>query len=816
MKALILLFAALPAFASGPVQIVNVGGLEPSIALEWTEPLERLLPLSPGMALDGIDTRAVSVRGRKYAFETRTSGGEVDALESPDGFLVFLPGRPDLLERFAAESGNDADLPPLKRRKARLSQDSVQILGSTPVADEERAELATVYRLRVDGSPVRAVFFSRSKGGLGRAAAVLKDHGTRIVADAGRARLGNADPETLERLGLQVDGVGEAELRRLDRTRDYMKSHPNGTRYLSANLPDQGFEPYLVIERNGSRVGFFALTDPDLARRYKLDAEDPLSAARRTVLALRGKADVIVALSGLPPEQTGRLSRRLKGVDLWLESPAQGLENDEILASGGVLRTATVLDDSVPDSPGFPQFPAASYDLSKSTEPPLIPAADKIFPVGGGHPLRLSSLDFWTFAAAVLADLRKAEVGVFPVVELPAVTAGGVGEAEAAGWFDGDDELVTFILPGGALQQLTGENGLALGGVEHGHVHGVPIDWMQNYRMAAPASLLRGASPSSALNQAQEVESLGPLKPPMLAEMRRLAARWSPERYAGAMQGKPERERPYWTLNLRELAFNFTQTRVVKDQAAFARTPSGRVQGYDEVLIGSALRLDAERRARGHKWTNTAETEFAESTLQPPGQPRVIDYPANRISLMTTETERWKHFPVHWLGESLGPTIGLSYDGQVRKGVYAERRAQSVGFLPGFEIYDGSLVRSLALTGNFQRDYSRRTPHSNYGARARALVEKRLGQGSRATSIQSQFWFNYFFKTPREEASDLRFEGNARLKLQLPVGKYFSIAPFIDIDWFKLRGAPLNGYSLMAGVSLGFEPRIWKPGYERF
>jgi hypothetical protein len=81
--------------------------------------------------------------------------------------------------------------------------------------------------------------------------------------------------------------------------------------------------------------------------------------------------------------------------------------------------------------------------------------------------------------------------------------------------------------------------------------------------------------------------------------------------------------------------------------------------------------------------------------------------------------------------------------------------------------------------------------------------------------LDAEFYANYFVLTREDQAQDLRFEGDFNFKIQVPIHKYFTIAPFFDYYLFALKTQPLWGYSMMTGISFGFS-RLWKPQYEKF
>jgi hypothetical protein len=237
-----------------------------------------------------------------------------------------------------------------------------------------------------------------------------------------------------------------------------------------------------------------------------------------------------------------------------------------------------------------------------------------------------------------------------------------------------------------------------------------------------------------------------------------------------------------------------------------------RVQGSDELLIGETFKTDLEYLHHEYKWTNTLEMEYAKDRIAPRGQPSVTNVTSNRIMFLTLDTKRAGGIPFGWLAHSWGPSLGFEYDGQFEPSPGLPRQ-QVYSAFPGFEFYDGSVVKSLATTGVIKRDLSRTPPNTQTGLRVRALASTAVGPGG--AKLNAEFWNNYFFLTASDNASDLRMEGDLNAKLNIPIRKYFSVAPFVDFYWFELKTQPTYGYSLMTGISIGFA-RLWKPQYESF
>lgn len=505
-----------------------------------------------------------------------------------------------------------------------------------------------------------------------------------------------------------------------------------------------------------------------------------------------------------------------------------------------VRQSQLVLDDSFEDAPGYPRFMAEEFAIAAGSGTALIPDPRDIFPhgnvYGGTSYPRIVSRDFWTLASTLMADRAGAEAGLMPVTNIGVTSPGDFGEDEVRNWFGWDDSLVAFELPGDDLKPLLEDAEaqqsaeaadiaplqdklkLAAGGVgRRNTIHGVQVESGLGYRVVGTRLLLSNTDAYPGLAHAKNVTDLGDLQEEVVADLKkRAAARWTPDRYAELMQGRPVRETPFWTINFRDIGFNLQQSVVVKDAEAFAPVNNSRIQGFNQTDVGVVAKVDVDYRYRTHKWSNSLEVEYSESRIRPPNEPSTLNTPNNRVQYLMTGTEKMAEFPVSWLGESVGPSLGLQYDGEVKQLPYENKRRNVYSAFPGVEIYDGTFIKTLQLTGNIKRDHSTEPVESQYGARLRLLADRAIpvGHGGQGT-FQTELWTNYFFRRPRDTDADLLIEGDASMKLQIPIWKELTLAPFVDFYYFKLKSRPLSGYSVQSGVSISFS-RLWKPQYEKF
>lgn len=631
---------------------------------------------------------------------------------------------------------------------------------------------------------------------------------------------------------------------------------------------------YEIFEVAGRRIAVFGLTRRNWKKFLRpedakvLTLRDPIATARELVPKLRARADIVIALGNLWTGKNASLRRQVHGIDLIvgdslqfetdnelsslrIEDPERGPQDMALLVSGDWPTVLThlelehtalenghyslslrqehiVLDESLPDREGYPKFDPSGYGVRVDTNPPVLPSARRLYEGrgGAGVSVNIAPRHFWSLTASLAADDAGAEAAFVPITGLLQRTTGDYGENLLREWFLWRPRLVSFELPGAGLRALVAEvrrqarpgaslppGGLRItvGGVGAGDkIHGVPIDSKSTYRVAATENLLARTDQFPAFAKAKNVRPAGELEEIVLTRLRRGAEEgWPAERYAGLLDGYPVRGTGLWKVHFRDVSLNVSNTKVVADPA-FSSVSNARVRGFDELLIGGVTKIDVEYYRGPYKWANALEAEYSQSRLRPPDREPILNTPKNRLSFRTGGTLRAGSFPWGWLGKSIGPSMSVEYEGHVER-LPLQRRKHIVALLPGVELFSGSFVRSLSLSGNLRRDFTPLVPLNNYGMRARGVFSRSVSR----CRLSGEFWSNYFIRTRQDTAQDLRLELDVNLKLHIPIFKHFTVAPFIDYYYFILKVRPISGYSAITGISLNFS-RLWKPQYEKF
>lgn len=160
-----------------------------------------------------------------------------------------------------------------------------------------------------------------------------RNQGIVLILDAGNTILGQwlslkSDGkviiESMNAMGYDAMVVGQMELSKgLDvfRARQAEAKFP----FLSANLVSKDgsqllVKPYVVLERQGMRIGVIGLTEPNATQLAllmdKANVTDPAAAAKKYVSELRDKVDLVVVLSHLGLEEDQKLAKAVPGIDI--------------------------------------------------------------------------------------------------------------------------------------------------------------------------------------------------------------------------------------------------------------------------------------------------------------------------------------------------------------------------------------------------------------------------------------------------------------------------------------------------------------------
>ncbi len=160
-----------------------------------------------------------------------------------------------------------------------------------------------------------------------------KNKGIVLLLDAGNTLFGRwltqksegrALLEPMNAMGYDAMVIGQADL---TLGLEVLKKRAEEAKFpfLSANLVNQSdkqlvFKPYVILERQGARIGILGLTDTAATKvgtaSKTLTVLDPKQVAAQYVPELRGQVDLLIVLSRLGIEDDHALAKAVPGIDV--------------------------------------------------------------------------------------------------------------------------------------------------------------------------------------------------------------------------------------------------------------------------------------------------------------------------------------------------------------------------------------------------------------------------------------------------------------------------------------------------------------------
>ena len=748
---------------------------------------------------------------------------------------------------------------------------------------------ATLYRLKWEGADVSVVLIAKAFGGLGRVAQAARSERRRgpllgvargdVFGNSVSELQGRALAETLYDLGLRYSAVDDGDLRNWKQLQAYEAEHPDGIRFLSANLvystaPAVSYFPdHEIVDAAGMRVALVGITPPSAAKYLDgtgpsgLTVIDPIEALRNRLTRIRAGADLVVLLVDLKPGLESL--RRLRGVDLVL-----GEREDESVPTSRrpqtesrqtsrpvfdePLRVARVFDDSfnlvelrrsrglrgfdwdlverhlpldetMPVAGDFEEFDPQSYGVELSTAGPLIPAARRIFDVEKSTDAfpAITARQFWTMAAGLLADETGAEIGLLNVWPLPIPDYADVGEGMARAWLRSNDPIELITVSGAELKSILS----AVAEQARREREGLP-------EPLGPAIAAGGMDADGGVHGLPVVDGAAY----RVAISRPLAA---------ALGLAPAgREQVLVVRNSDQLVLD-----------ALKKRAGAPPESYRAWMEGRAVRDRGLWRVNFRDISlNLSETQVARSdAFDAVPNSRIQGF--NQVLVggdLKTDVEYFRD-PFKWTN-----TIEMEYAksrlaprGQpvvtnttADRIMFLTKGTERAGRIPlewlakwwgpslGLQ-YDGQFEQAPGLPrkqvysafpgvelydGTFVKSWvvsgavqrdQSRQPPNTQFGAHTRAVASDLFGVGKAARLDAEFYANYYWLTHSDLPQDLRFEGDLNFKLHIPIRRYLTIAPFFDYYLFALKTQPLWGHSVMMGISIGFS-RVWKPQYESF
>ena len=236
-------------------------------------------------------------------------------------------------------------------------------------------------------------------------------------------------------------------------------------------------------------------------------------------------------------------------------------------------------------------------------------------------------------------------------------------------------------------------------------------------------------------------------------------------------------------LELKQLAVSITSTEVHNSSPTFS---SARISGDSQTAIQGKLDFDARYFLPKFLWTNNLLMEYGKTSVRPRDKEEIVTENSDKISLISDLTYRlWKVDEDFIGGFEAGPFVNLGYETEfdapeieIEEGVKERgNRKQILRGKAGAKLFEGKYLKELYAAYVFERDFTY-TPETNREAfEAGFRVEAEIREGVKFVAWS---YFRDYLSYSEENISDLDYESESEIRLDVKLWNNLSIAPFVN------------------------------------
>lgn len=252
-------------------------------------------------------------------------------------------------------------------------------------------------------------------------------------------------------------------------------------------------------------------------------------------------------------------------------------------------------------------------------------------------------------------------------------------------------------------------------------------------------------------------------------------------------------------INIRRIAIDFSNTSInVSD--TYRKLEINQFSGDNATVASFVADLALEYNFANSRSSNTLYAEYGLIILNPKYKPSTRTETADNILFNTGYTLKSFMFDKGFFG----PFIDGEYQSEFTKKDDGSRN-QYLRYKAGARFLDGEYIDEVYLSGVGEVDLSYK-PSSIKGAieaglRAKTPINDNI-------KIVYQGFARQYIGYSRFRESDLIYNVNLNMRLDVSVYKGFAFSPFISARFAKIRGSNTGGNNIMTGVSLMYSNSI--------
>lgn len=252
-------------------------------------------------------------------------------------------------------------------------------------------------------------------------------------------------------------------------------------------------------------------------------------------------------------------------------------------------------------------------------------------------------------------------------------------------------------------------------------------------------------------------------------------------------------------INIRRIAIDFSNTSInVSDK--YRELEINQFSGDNTTVANIVADFALEYNFENARWANTLYAEYGLIILNPKYSPSTRTETADNLILNTGYTHKSFMFEKGFFG----PFIDGEYQTEFTKKEDGSRN-QYLRYKAGVRFLDGEYIDELYLSGVGEMDLSYK-PSSIKGAlevglRAKTPINNDI-------KLVYQGFVRQYVGYSRFRESDLIYNLNLNVRLDVSIYKGFAFSPFISARFAKIRGARSGGNNIVTGISLMYSSSI--------
>ncbi|MFA7074733.1 MAG: hypothetical protein WC234_06075 [Endomicrobiaceae bacterium] len=256
-----------------------------------------------------------------------------------------------------------------------------------------------------------------------------------------------------------------------------------------------------------------------------------------------------------------------------------------------------------------------------------------------------------------------------------------------------------------------------------------------------------------------------------------------------------------WQFELKRLSLNLTSTEVQNAEIyKINGVSNARLTSDSQTLVQGVFNFAADLFTRKSFWSNTVFAEYGKTYIRAPGKEEVINENADKILITTDYTYRLWNINSFLGGFEAGPFINAGYETEFNAQDDSSLK-RIIRAMTGAKLFEGKYLKSLYLAAVGEADYTYNPESAKFAAEAGIKVEQPLREGLKI--LYAGYYRNYISES-KERISDLKYETEIDIRLDVMLYKNLSLAPFINYYAAEAKHFSARGENLYTGISLSY------------